>query len=378
MKIIIVMVVLVWGVFSLDNGEGLRPPMGWNSWNHFWCGINEQIVRETADALVSSGLAKKGYVYVNVDDCWEAQERDPKTKRLMADPKTFPSGMKALGDYIHGKGLKFGIYSDAGFYTCQHRPASLHNEDIDAQTFADWGVDYLKYDNCYNDGTSPKTRYPPMRDALNKTGRHIYYSMCEWGVENPADWAGPVANSWRTTGDIEDKWSSFLSILDKQIGLEKAAGKGAWNDPDMLEVGNGGMTHDEYKAHFALWCLLKSPLLTGNDIRKISPEVLEILGNEEVIALNQDDMGVQGKRVVKKGDLEVWQVPLVNNQVGAIFFNRGGSTATISATFKELQFSATHAKIRELYDHKDLGVFSDQFSASVRTHSVVVVKLTPA
>lgn len=277
---------------SLNNGLGQTPPMGWNSWNKFACEIDEELIKSTAEALISTGLAAKGYTYVNLDDCWQIARDE--NNSIVADGKKFPSGMKGLADFLHSKNLKFGVYSDSGFYTCQKRPGSLNLELLDAQSYASWEVDYLKYDNCYNDGASPKLRYPPMRDALNKTGRPIFFSMCEWGEENPATWAGEVGNSWRTTGDISDNWDSFIKILDLQVGLEKYAGPGHWNDPDMLEVGNGGMNQSEYEAQFALWALLKAPLLIGCDVRNINPETLVLLGNEEIIAINQDRLGVQG------------------------------------------------------------------------------------
>jgi len=210
---VLVLLALSAGVMALDNGLGLTPPMGYNTWNAFWCEIDESIIKATADAMVNLGLAAKGYTYLNLDDCWQLS-RDT-NGRIVEDKTKFPSGIKALGSYVHSKGLKFGLYSDAGFKTCQGRPGSLGYEVIDAQTYAEWEVDYLKYDNCNTDGSSPKKRYPPMRDALNKTGRPIFFSMCEWGVEDPHLWAGDVGNSWRTTGDIEDNWKSFTEILDK-------------------------------------------------------------------------------------------------------------------------------------------------------------------
>jgi len=280
-------------VFALNNGLGITPQMGWNSWNHYGCNINENLIKSTADSLVSTGLAKAGYVYLNLDDCWEASARNS-SGQLWGNPNNFPSGMKSLGDYIHSKGLKYGIYSDAGYKTCAGNPASLGYETVDANTFASWGVDYLKYDNCNTDGTPPEKRYPPMRDALNASGRPIFFSMCEWGVDNPATWAGPVGNSWRTTGDISDSWSSMISKVDINAPLYPYAGPGAWNDPDMLEVGNGGMTTAEYTTHFSLWAIMKAPLLVGCNVQNMSSATLNILTNTEVIAINQDALGKQG------------------------------------------------------------------------------------
>ena len=276
---------------ALDNGQALKPQMGWNSWNHFACNLNEATVRSTAQTIIDSGLAAVGYKYVNLDDCW-ADHRDNAT-RVIPDAKGFPGGMFQLGEYIHSLGLKFGIYSDSGSKTCAGRPGSLHHEVIDALTYAAWGVDYLKYDNCFDDGTKPEVRYPPMRDALNATGRPILFSMCEWGVDDPARWSGEVGNSWRTTGDINDHWDSMVGNLDQNDKWWNYSGPGHWNDPDMLEVGNGGMTDEEYQAHFSLWCLIKSPLLIGCDVTKMSDSTKTILMNQEIIALSQDDLGVQ-------------------------------------------------------------------------------------
>jgi len=284
-------------VCGLDNGLGRTPQMGWNSWNKFACNINEKLIRETIDALVSTGLAKAGYNYINLDDCWQSGRT--KDGKIVVDPR-FPNGIKPLVDYAHSKGLKFGLYSDAGTNTCQGRPGSLGYETIDAQTYAEWGVDYLKYDNCYNTGTKPEERYPPMRDALNKTGRPIFFSMCEWGVDDPAKWAKTIGNSWRTTGDISDDWYSMTSIIDKNDLWADYAGPGGWNDPDMLEVGNGGMTTDEYRTHFSLWALAKAPLIIGCDITKMSQDTRDILMNDEVIAVNQDPLGVQGRKIPRK------------------------------------------------------------------------------
>jgi len=280
---------------ALDNGLGRTPQMGWNSWNKFACNINENLIKSTIDTLVENGFVDAGYNYINLDDCWQIS-RD-KDNRIVADPNAFPSGIKALADYAHSKGMKFGLYSDAGTNTCQGRPGSLNYEEIDAKTYAEWGVDYLKYDNCYADPRTPEERYPIMRDALNKSGRAIFYSMCEWGVDDPAKWAKTVGNSWRTTGDISDSWNSMIDIIDKNDRWADFAGPGGWNDPDMLEVGNGGMTYDEYRTHFSLWALSKAPLLIGCDVTKKDPQTFEILMNKEVIAIDQDKLGVQGRKV---------------------------------------------------------------------------------
>ncbi|XP_035547491.1 alpha-galactosidase 3-like [Juglans regia] len=285
-----------YGILQLNNGLALTPPMGWNSWNFFACNINETVIKETADALISTGLADLGYVHVNIDDCWSSTKRNSENQ-LVPDPKTFPLGIKDLADYVHAKGLKLGIYSDAGIFTCQVRPGSLYYENDDAEMFASWGVDYLKYDNCFNLGIKPEERYPPMRDALNGTGRTIFYSICDWGEDDPALWAGKLGNSWRTTDDINDSWASMTTIADLNDKWAAYAGPGGWNDPDMLEVGNGGMTYQEYRAHFSIWALMKAPLLIGCDVRNMTAETFEILTNKEVIAVNQDPLGVQGRKV---------------------------------------------------------------------------------
>ncbi|KAB2047742.1 hypothetical protein ES319_A13G067700v1 [Gossypium barbadense] len=289
----------------MDNGLGLTPQMGWNSWNHFHCDINETLIKETADAMVSTGLSAVGYIYINLDDCWGELNRDSQGN-LVPKASTFPSGIKALADYVHSKGLKLGIYSDAGTQTCSKTmPGSLGHEEQDAKTFALWGVDYLKYDNCEDTGgLSPKERYPKMSEALLNSGRPIFFSLCEWGQEDPATWAPSIGNSWRTTGDIEDNWDSMTGIADQNDQWASYAKPGAWNDPDMLEVGNGGMTTEEYRCHFSIWALAKAPLLIGCDVRSMDNVTFELVANKEVIDVNQDKLGVQGKKVKKEGDLE--------------------------------------------------------------------------
>eukprot|EP01088_Endostelium_zonatum_P009286 TRINITY_DN22482_c0_g1_i1.p1 TRINITY_DN22482_c0_g1~~TRINITY_DN22482_c0_g1_i1.p1 ORF type:complete len:394 (+),score=94.00 TRINITY_DN22482_c0_g1_i1:173-1354(+) len=368
------------GKLSLNNGLGRTPQMGWNSWNHFGCGINQQLIHDTIGTIVSTGLAKAGYKYVNMDDCW-AGYRDAQGN-IHPDPKSFPNGVKPLADYAHSLGLKFGLYSDAGTNTCAGRPGSLHHEESDARTYASWGVDYLKYDNCNNQGIDPKIRYPIMRDALNKTGRAIFYSLCEWGVENPATWAPAVGNSWRTTGDISDNWARMTSRIDKNDLVWKYAGPGGWNDPDMLEVGNGGMTTTEDTSHFSLWCLAKAPLLIGCDITKMSNATFSILTNEEAIAINQDPMGVQGHRVASTpaagGNLEVWAGPLSGGRHAVILFNRSNAPAIITAKWHDIGLNpTTPAHIRNLWTHHDVGTITEQYSAKVPSHGVVFLKLTP-
>ena len=294
MKLIICLLCFV-GFNSLDNGLGLTPQMGWNTWNKFWCGINEILIHDSIDALINSGLFEAGYNYINLDDCWQKYRGED--GYIIPDNDTFPHGIEPLVEYAHSKGLKFGLYSSAGNYTCQGRPGSLDFEEQDAEIYAKWNIDYLKYDNCYNRGISSLIRYPTMRDCLNKTEHPIFYSLCQWGQEKVATWAKDVGNSWRTTGDISDSWNSMITIIDQNDKWYKYAGPGGWNDPDMLEVGNGGMTLTEYKTHFGLWCISKAPLLIGCDITNMSDDIKKILTNKEYIAINQDKLGEQGHKI---------------------------------------------------------------------------------
>ncbi len=350
------------------------PPMGWNSWNKFGCNVSEGLVRDIADAMVASGMKEAGYRYVVIDDCWQVARTDGV---IVPDPERFKGGMKALADYVHAKGLKFGLYSDAGARTCEGRPASNGYEVEDARQYAAWGVDYLKYDWCNTDGVDPKIAYPTMRDALKATGRPIVFSLCEWGESRPWTWARGVGHLWRTTGDIEDQWSSFTRLLDRQVGLEKYAGPGGWNDPDMLEVGNGGMTTAEYRAHFSLWCVLSAPLLAGNDIRSMTPETREILTNRDVIALDQDPLE-QGRRIRKNGDLEVWVKKLTGGARAAVLFNRGQSAAQMAVSWLELGLPYdAEPVVRDLWAKRDLGRMKAVFTTTVPSHDVVVLRVTP-
>ncbi|CAK79708.1 unnamed protein product (macronuclear) [Paramecium tetraurelia] len=363
---------------ALDNGLGRKPPMGWNPWNKYGCNINEEIVRQTADALVKTGLAAAGYIYLNLDDCWQSA-RDPATKKIIADPVKFPSGIPSLVQYVHSRGLKFGLYSDAGMQTCEGKPGSLGYEEIDAQTYAEWDIDYLKYDNCHTDGTSPKVRYPPMSAALMKQTKKIYFSMCEWGLEKPWLWAPPIANSWRTTGDISDHWYSFIAILEEQANLAQYAGPGQWNDPDMLEVGNGGMKTHEYQAHFALWAILKAPLLIGCDITNMSQDTKKILMNPEVIAVNQDSLGIQATRVKKVLTSEVWAAQVADNGAGvvAVLFNQASLQESITIEFDKLGISGDQ-NVRDLINQVELGVATVSYTTQVPARSVVMVKFRNA
>lgn len=352
------------------------PPMGWNSWNKFGCNVSETLIREMADAMVTSGMKDAGYRYVVIDDCWQVS-RDA-SGNIVPDPQRFPSGMKALADYVHSKGLKFGLYSDAGAKTCQGRPGSNGYEVEDALQYAAWGVDYLKYDWCSTDGVDPKIAYPTMRDALKATGRPVVFSICEWGRSQPWTWARGVGHLWRTTGDIADNWRSFTRLLDLQVGLEKYAGPGGWNDPDMLEVGNGGMTAGEYRAHFGLWCLLAAPLMAGNDLRQMTPEIRDILTNREVIAVDQDPLGIQGRKIRDDGDFEVWGKRLAGGAHAVVLFNRSGKEQKMAVSWQEigLPYDA-EPMVRDLWAGKDLGRVRGTFSAVVPSHEIVMIRVTP-
>jgi alpha-galactosidase len=365
-----------------DNGLALTPPMGWNSWNKFGCNVSEDLIRGMADAMVSSGMKDAGYQYVVIDDCWQVS-RDA-NGNIVVDAQRFPSGMKALADYIHAKGLKFGIYSDAGTQTCAGRPGGQGHEYQDALQYAAWGVDYLKYDWCHTGKANAEATYAIMHDALKTAGRPIVFSLCEWGTHQPWLWAKDVGNLWRTTGDISDCWSckkdqlGFVQIVDLQDGLEIYTGPGHWNDPDMLEVGNGGMNATEYRSHFSFWCLLASPLIAGNDLKNMTPEIKEILTNPEVIAVNQDALGMQGRRVRKSGDSDVWARQLKDGSRAVVLFNRGAAEAEISVSWEELGYPAhLSAGVRDLWLKKDLGKFTGTFSAKVASHGVVMVKVAP-
>ncbi|MEN3335156.1 MAG: alpha-galactosidase [Blastocatellia bacterium] len=372
------------GAYALDNGLAKTPPMGWNSWNKFGCDVSEKLIKEMVDALVSSGMRDAGYQYIVIDDCWQI-DRDAQGN-IIADPKRFPSGMKALADYIHAKGLKFGVYSDAGTLTCQKRPGSRGYEFQDARQYAAWEVDYLKYDWCSTGTQNQQASYSIMRDALVKSGRPMTFSLCEWGSSKPWLWAREVGNLWRTTGDIQDCWDcrrdwggmGFVHILDLQDGLEAYAGPGHWNDPDMLEVGNGGMTTAEYRAHFSLWCLLAAPLMAGNDIRSMSPEIAGILTNKEVIAVDQDALGMQGRRVKRDGDLEVWAKQLADGSRAVALLNRSKAEGRISVSWNEIGYpDYLSAAVRDLWAKQDMGKHTGSFSASVPSHGVVMLKIKP-
>ncbi|MFG1811867.1 NPCBM/NEW2 domain-containing protein [Streptomyces sp. NPDC049040] len=365
---------------ALDNGLAITPPMGFNDWNSFGCNVNEQLIKDTADYFVSSGLKAAGYQYVNIDDCWLTHSRDAEG-RLVPDPVKFPDGIKGTADYVHSKGLKIGIYEDAGTATCAGYPGSLGHETTDAQSFADWGVDYLKYDNCNNnsDGTREDfvRRYTAMGDALKATGRPIVYSLCEWGQQQPWEWAGDVGNLWRTTGDISDNWASLKSITAANLPLAAAAGPGHWNDPDMLEVGNGGMTDTEYRTHFSLWSMMDAPLLIGTDLRKATPETMSILLNKEVIALDQDSLGKQATVLSSAGGASVIVKQLANGDRAIALYNESDAPQHISTTAAAagLSRSALGYRVRDLWQHTDYQS-AGTIAATVPPHGTTLLRVS--
>ena len=349
------------------------PPMGWNSWNKFGCNVSDKLIREMADAMVSSGMQAAGYQYVNIDDCWQVSRDAQGT--IVADPQRFPSGMKALADHVHGKGLKLGLYTDAGTGTCEKRPGSLNHEVQDAKTYASWGIDYVKIDWCNSEGLDPEVQYAKLRDALAQSGRPIVFSICNWGVKAPWRWGPKTGNLWRTTGDISDSYDSMSLIGFGQNGLEQFAGPGHWNDPDMLEVGNGHMNRDEYRTHMALWALLAAPLLAGNDLRDMSAETKGLLTNSEVIAVDQDGQGIQGRRVWQEGPLEIWAKPLADGSQAVGLFNRSESAIQMTLDFKVIGGPAA-PKLRDLLDHKDLGTAQNSYTTEVPKHGVALLKVS--
>jgi len=378
--------------YGLNNGLALTPPMGWNSWNTFRLEINEELVRGIADIFVERGFKDAGYEYIVIDDGWQT-DRDAEGN-IVVNEKKFPSGIKALADYVHSKGLKFGIYSDAGYKTCGGYPGSRGYEYQDARQYAAWGVDYLKYDWCATGNQSAPDSYKLMRDALEKASRPIVFSICEWGTSKPWLWAKGIGHLWRTTFDIRPTWDGgrmvlskgvqvenfigFTKILDLQVGLESYAGPGHWNDPDMLEVGNGELTLDENRAHFSLWCILAAPLMMGNDIRKATPEIMEILLNKEAIAVNQDPLGRQGVKVRDYGDLEVWSKPLHDGSRAVVLFNRSESETNMGVLWTEIGYPEhLTAKIRDLWQKKDIGTSTGAYATDVPSHGVVMLKIMP-
>ncbi|SFF03057.1 glycoside hydrolase family 27 protein [Thermophagus xiamenensis] len=381
---------IVHSVLSQENdGLALTPPMGWNSWNKFGCNVDETIIKEMAEAMVNSGMRDAGYEFIVIDDCWQIG-RDS-LGNIIPDSERFPSGMKALGDYIHSLGLKFGIYSCAGSKTCQGRPGSRGYQFQDARTYAEWGVDYLKYDWCYNEGQNAEAAYKTMSDALKATGRPIVFSICEWGDNEPWKWGKGIGHLWRTTADIRDcfqcqfDWGGLgvMDIIDRQAELYPYAGPGHWNDPDMLEVGNGGMTYTEYKTHFSMWAMLAAPLMAGNDLRNMDRQTREILTNLDVISINQDELGQQARRFMDMGDYEIWAKPLTKGEVAVCFLNRSSEVWKLAYNWKQhtmyfvkdVNLHKYQYKIWDCWKHEYIGTTNEKLSADIPPHGVLLVRL---
>ncbi|HEX2968253.1 MAG TPA: glycoside hydrolase family 27 protein [Bacteroidales bacterium] len=307
------------------------PPMGWNSWNRYHCDVSEKLIMAMADAMAGNGMKEAGYEYIVIDDCWQVSRDE--NGNIVPDKERFPNGMKYLADYIHSKGLKFGIYSSAGTVTCQRRPGGFGHEYQDALFYARNGVDFLKYDWCGSSSQDAKSSYTNMRDALYTAGRPILFSICEWGSNKPWEWAGAVGHMWRTTGDISDSWNSMIDIFEKQKDLARYAGPGRWNDPDMLEVGNGGMTTEEYKTHFSLWCMLASPLIAGNDIQSMSEDTRSILLNKEMISIDQDTLGRQATCYRDANGYQIWVKALSNNEKAICLLNKTDEKKSVLVDF---------------------------------------------
>ena len=370
--------------------QAQTPPMGWNSWNKFGCNVSEKLIMDMADKMVEMGMKDAGYQYIVIDDCWQV-ERDS-LGFIQPDPDRFPHGMKYLADYVHSKGLKFGLYSCAGSYTCQGRPGSRGHQFQDALMYAKWGVDYLKYDWCSDEGQNAQAAYATMSDAIKEAGRPIVLSICEWGENEPWKWGKGIGHLWRVTADIRDcyqclfDWGGVgvLNVIDKMADLYPYAGPGHWNDAEMLEVGNGGMTKDEYITHFSMWCMLAAPLMAGNDLTKMDKDTHEILTNKEVIAVDQDSLGEQGRRFMDMGEKEIWAKPLANGELAVCFMNRTETPWNLDYNWhaqtiyfaNEVNMRLNEYKVRDLWKHKDIGTTAKNTKATIPAHGVLMVRLS--
>jgi alpha-galactosidase len=365
------------GLGVLSDGLAPTPPMGWNSWNRFGPFISERLVLETADALIESGMRDAGYRYVVIDDAWHESVRDDDGE-LVENRWAFPHGLRWLGDEIHRRGLRFGLYTCAGTRTCQGYPGSLGAEARDARKFASWGVDYMKVDWCHTPGLRGRDVYPMWTEAIRAAGRPMVLSICEWGRDRPWEWAGSVGHLWRTSPDIADTWQSLTATLDRQAELHPFAGPDHWNDPDMLEVGNGGMTDEEYRTHFSLWAMLAAPLMAGNDLRDMSAATRAILTAPEVIAIDQDPLGRQARRI-RSGDTgEVWLRELADGSRAALLLNRSNTAARVAITRAELGLAGTAHSVRDLWQRRDLGTFGEGYRIVLAPHAHELLKLTAA
>lgn len=374
---------------------GLTPHMGWNSWNTFACDIDEQLVKDVADKFVELGLKDAGYEYVIIDDGWMEMERGADL-RLMPSKTKFPNGIKAVADYVHSKGLKFGIYNSAGWTTCAGYPGTRGFEYLDAKQYAEWGVDFLKYDWCGTDNLNAQGAYTTMSKALAASGRDIFFNICEWGDNQPWLWAAPLGHAWRISGDIVDCWDCELShgnwsswgiwpIIRMRQGIREYSGPGHFNDFDMMEVGNG-FSPAEDRVHFAMWCMLSSPLVLGNDIRSMSKETLALITNKELIAINQDSLGVQGFRFMNEGGIEIWAKPLANGEWAVAFVNMRNEKNVVKYDWKKhviedgwqkrrVEAANKTYAVRDLVNHKDLANTNTPINITLEAHDIVVVRL---
>jgi alpha-galactosidase len=360
---------------TVADGLALTPPMGWNPWNRFGADINETLIRHNAEALVRSGMKAAGYQYVIIDDGWAAG-RDNEG-RLKPDPKRFPSGIKALADYVHGLGLKIGLYTNGGAYTCTGGPGSLMTEDLDAMTFASWGIDYVKIDWCHTDYLDTEVLYRRFANAVTAIGRPMVLSIGNWGYKGQWDWCLQARHLRRTTPDIEDKWETMTIMMDINARYAAYAGPGRWNDPDMLETGNGGMTDTEYRSQVSIWAMMAAPLIAGNDLTRMSPVTLETLTNPNIISIDQDPAGIQGTWVADDGyGHQVWLKPLQEPGVWALaLFNRRSRPSLIEANFRNMGIKSSTVRALDLWNDLYLGYYHTSFYAEVPAHGTVVVKV---
>ena len=358
-----------------SDGLAPTPPMGWNSWNRFGPFISERLVLQTADAMIESGMRDAGYRYVVIDDAWHESVRDDDGD-LTENRWAFPHGFRWLADRIHERGLLFGLYTDAGTRTCQGYPASFGNEMRDAKKFASLGVDFMKVDWCHTEGLRGRTTYPKWTEAIKASGRPMVLSISEWARDKPWEWAGSVGHMWRTTPDIADTWESVSAIADSQVDLHPFAGPDRWNDPDMLEVGNGGMSDDEYRSHLSIWAMLAAPLMAGNDLRSMSAETRTILTAPEVIAVDQDALGRQGRRVKKAADTEIWSRELEGGAWAVLLLNRGDAPTTVRVIWEDLGLSGSrNARVRDLWARADLGQHDGWYLRTLAPHACALLKV---
>lgn len=375
------------------EGLALTPPMGWSTWNKFECDINEHLVIEMADAMIASGMKDVGYEYIIIDDCWQVNRDE--NGNIIADPERFPSGMKALADCIHAKGLKLGLYTCAGTETCMKRPGSRGYEFQDARTYAEWGIDFLKSDWCSHGKQNAEASYTIMRDALYKAGRPIVFSICEWGSSKPWEWAKNVGHLWRTTGDIhnsfdgQNNWGALgvMPMVDRQVGIRVNSGPGHWNDLDFMQIGNGVLTANENRVHFSMWCILAAPLMAGNDLRNMKPEIVDILTNNEVIEVNQDSLGIPGLKWEDYGDFEIWFKPMINGDIIICFLNRDDQPFNLNYDlqgkeivdndfgWKKYEIDGD-LKIRDLWKHENIGTTDKPVAAIIPGHDVLMLRLS--